>query len=244
MSLKPNSKFGTDSRSRKSRLKKQRYHVVVTELDGTFPLRLPDKCHLYVELSVSAPEKRLRQLQRGAGSKFAVGHHLRLYPKPPRYKVHSDRAKAKEELKRSKEQLVREGHAVNNLESTWVDEFVVYVFDLDPSGKEKLMTNKDGSRKKGYVYIGQSANPLDVRIDQHRRQRTSKAGKDIGARPTRNRAFTLREHRIVYTEAHSMEVEKQLAAEYDRNNYLVDAGHVTPRKLKKKAAKTRANVES
>ena len=244
MPLKPNSKSGTDPRSRKTRLKNQRYHVVVTELDETFPRRLPDKCHLYVELSVSAPEKRLRQLQRGAGSKFAVGHHLKLYPKPPRYRVHTDRAKAKEELKRCKEQLVREGHAVNNLDSTWADEFVVYVFDLDPTGKEKLMMNKDGSRKKGYVYVGQSSNPLGVRVEQHRRQRTSKAGKDIGARPTRNRAFTLREHRIVYTEAHSIEVEKQLAAEYDRNNYLVDAGHVTPRKLKKKAAKTRANVES
>ena len=224
--------------------KRVRYHVVVTQLDGTFPQRLKDRPHLYVELSVSSPEVRLSQLQRGAGSKFAVGHHVRLHPNSHRCAVHSDRAKAKAELKRSKELLVRDGHAVNNVESTWVDEFVVYVFDLDPTGKEKLMMNKDGSRKKGYVYVGQSSNPLGVRVEQHRRQRTSKAGKDIGARPTRNRAFTLREHRIVYTEAHSIEVEKQLAAEYDRNNYLVDVGHVTPRKLKKKATKTRANVES
>ena len=244
MPLKPNSKSGIDPRSRKTRLKNQRYHVVVTELDETFPQRLPDKCHLYVELSVSAPEKRLRQLQRGAGIKFAVGHHLKLYPKPPRYRVHTDRAKAKEELKRCREQLVREGHAVNNLDSTWADEFVVYVFDLDSSGKEKLMTNNDGSRKKGYVYVGQSSNPLGVRVEQHRRQRTSKAGKDIGAKPTKNRAFTLREHRIVFTEEHSKELEKELAAEYDRRNFLVDAGHVTPRKLRKRDAKARANVES
>jgi hypothetical protein len=214
-----------------------RYHVVVTELDGTFPRRLKEKPHLYVELSASSPEVRFGQLQRGKGSKFAAGRHVRLHPNPPRHSVHTDRAKAKEELKRCKEQLVREGHAVNNLESTWVDEFVVYVFDLDPSGKEKLMTNKDGSRKKGYVYVGQSANPLEVRVEQHRRQRTSKAGKDIGAKPTKNRAFTLREHRIVFTEDHSIEVEKQLAAEYDRKNYLVDAGHVTPRKLAKKTWK-------
>lgn len=226
------------------KLKQMRLYVIVSELDDTFPRRTPERSHLYVELSSSSPESRIEQLWRGAGSKFAVGHHVRLHPNPPRSSVYTDRAKAVAELKRCKELLVRQGHAVNNLESTWVDEFVVYVFDLDPSGKEKLMTNKDGSRKNGYVYIGQSANPLDVRIDQHRRQRTSKAGKDIGARPTRNRAFTLREHRIVYTEAHSMEVEKQLAAEYDRNNYLVDAGHVTPRKLKKKAAETRANVAS
>jgi hypothetical protein len=244
MTLKVNPKYATSPSRRKAirtRLKNQRYYVVITELDETFPRRFPDKCHLYVELSVSAPETRFNQLQRGAGSEFAVGHHLKLYSKPPRYRVHTDRAKAKEELKRCKEQLVREGHAVNNLESTWVDEFVVYVFDLDQAGKEKLMTNKDGSRKKGYVYVGQSANPLEVRIEQHRRQRTSSAGKDIGAKPTKNRAFTLREYRIVFTEEHSKEVEKRLAAEYDRRNYLVDAGHVTPRKL---AKKTRENNTS
>jgi len=224
--------------------KRVRYHVVVTQLDGTFPQRLKDRPHVYVELSKSSPEVRLSQLQRGAGSEFAVGHHVRLHPNPPRCAVHSDRAKAKAELKRSKELLVRDGHAVNNLESTWVDEFVVYVLDLDQSGKEKQMMNKDGSRKKGYIYVGQSANPLDVRIDQHRRQRTSKSGKDIGANPTKDRAFTLREFRKVFTQEHSKELEKQLAAEYDRRNFLVDAGHVTPRKLRKRAAKAKANVES
>ena len=216
-----------------------RYHVVVTELDETFPRRLNDKPHLYVEISVSSPEVRFRQLQRGKGSKFAAGHHVRLHPNPPRHSVHTDQAKAKAELKRCKELLVRQGHAVNGVESTWVDEFVVYVFDLDPTGKEKLMTNKDGSRKKGYVYVGQSANPLDVRIDQHLRQRTSKSGKDIGAKPTKDRAFTLREHRTVYTQEHSKELEKQLAAQYDRRDFLVDAGHVTPRKLRKRDAKAR-----
>lgn len=225
-------------------LKRVRYHVIVTQLDGTFPNRLKERPHLYVELSVSSPEVRLSQLQRGAGSKFAVGHHVGLHPNPHRCAVHSDRAKAKVELKRSKELLIRDGHAVNNVESTWVDVFVVYVFDLDPTGKEKLMMNKDGSRKKGYVYVGQSANPLDVRIDQHRRQKTSKSGKDVGAKPTKNRAFTLREHRIVFTEEHSKELEKEVAAEYDRRNFLVDAGHVTPRKLRNRVAKGKANSKS
>lgn len=221
-----------------------RYFVVITELDETFPRRLKDKSHLYVELSVSAPDIRFSQLQRGAGSEFAIGHHLKLYPTPPRYRVQSDRAKAKDELKRCKEQLIREGHAVNNLRSTWADEFVVYVFNLDPAGKEKQMTNRDGSRKKGYVYVGQSSNPLDVRIEQHRRQRVSKSGKDIGAKPTKNRAFSLREHRVVFTEQHSKELEKQLAAEYHRKDYLVDAGHVTPRKLAKKSAGSKATARS
>jgi len=214
-----------------------RYHVVVTELDGTFPRRLNEKPHLYVELSASSPEVRFEQLQRGAGSAFAVGHHVRLHPNPPRCSVYSDRAKARAELKRCKELLVRLGHAVNNVESTWVDEFVVYIFDLDPTGKEKQMTNNDGSRKKGYVYVGQSANPLDIRIGQHRRERTSMSGKDIGAKPTRDRAFTLREYRTVYTQEHSKELERQLAAQYDRRDFLVDAGHVTPRKLRKREAK-------
>jgi hypothetical protein len=233
-------------RKRKSAIYKPRirHHVVVTELDGTFPRRLTEKPHLYVELSASSPEVRFGQLQRGKGSKFAAGRHVRLHPNPPKTSVHTDRAKAKEELKRCKELLVREGHAVNNLESTWVDEFVVYVFDLDPTGMEELMTNKDGSRKKGYVYVGQSANPLEVRVEQHRRQRTSRAGKDIGARATKNRAFSLREHRIVYTEDHSMELEKQLAAEFDRKDYLVDAGHVTPRKLRKRDAKARTEASN
>ena len=216
-----------------------RYHVVVTELDETFPRRLNDKPHLYVELSVSSPEVRFRQLQRGKGSKFAAGHHVRLHPNPPRHSVHTDQAKAKAELKRCKELLVRRGHAVNSVESTWADEFVVYVFDLDPTGKEKPMMNKDGSRKKGYVYVGQSANPLDVRIDQHRRQRTSKSGKDIGAKPTKDRGFTLREQRTVYTQEHSKELERNLAAQYDRRDFLVDAGHVTPRKLRKINAKAK-----
>lgn len=217
-----------------------RFHVVVTELDPTFPKRLTDKPHLYVELSTSRPEVRFGQLQRGAGSKFATGHHVRPHPNTPRCGVHTDRAKATSELRRCKELLIRRGHAVNNVESTWVHEYVVYVFDLDPTGKDKLMTNKDGSRKKGYVYVGQSGNPLDVRIAQHRRASTSKKGKDIGAKPTKNRSFTLREHRTVFTADHAEELEAQLARHYERRGFLVDAGHVTPRKLAKKAAKSEA----
>ena len=138
---------------------------------------------------------------------------------------------------------MRDGHPVNNLESTWTDQFVVYVLDLDPTGKDKLMTNKDGSRKKGYVYVGQSSNPIEVRIAQHRLESTSRAGRYIGANPTKDREFTLREHRTVYTKAHAEELEAKLAAEYDRNDFLVDAGHVTPRKIRRMAAKARASVE-
>jgi hypothetical protein len=188
------------------------------------------KSHPFVELSASSPAVRFGQLQRGSGSKFAAGHHVRLHPNPPWCSVHADRAKAKAkaEIQRCKELLVRQGYAVINVESTWVDEFVVYAFDLDPTGKDKLMMNKDGSRKKGFVHVGQSEKSLDVRIDQHRRQKTSKFGKDIGAKPTKDRAFTLREFRRVFTQEHSKELEEKLAAYYDRRNFLVDAGHVRP----------------
>lgn len=217
------------------------YHIVVTELDETFPRRFREKPHLYVELSTSAPREKFERLKLRAGGKFARGHHVCLHQNAPKYEVHTDRAKAKAELKRCKEILVREGHPVNNVKSTWADEFIVYVLDLDPAGKEKQMTNEDGTRKAGYVYVGRSANTLEVRVAQHRRQRTSRTGRDIGAKPTKNRSFTVREHYVVFTDKHSAELEEQVAANYEQKNFLVEAGDVTPRKLERKAAKIKTS---
>lgn len=217
---------------------KSSYHIVVVELDNSLPTRFPGKPHLYVELSMSSPALRLKHLQQGRAPKFAAGKCVRLYKYAPKTRIHTDYSKAKAELKKCKEQLVRGGHALNGLAITWSQQWVVYVLDLDHSDKSEQMKNSDGSGKFGYVYVGQSSNSLEIRLAQHRRVMSSKSGRNIGARATKNRQiFGVLHNETVFSADHAKEREIALAKAWEARGYLVDAGHVTPHKLRKRSTK-------
>jgi len=213
------------------------YFLIAVELDETIRRRQPDKPHIYLAKTVAAPEERLAQLQRGAGPELFSGHYRRLVPLPIDARPTKDSKQADELLKRNLEAFARQGHAVNNLPSSLEDEWVVYVLALSEKGKERQMQNKNGKRKKGYVYVGQTSNSLEVRIAQHRGEQLSQTNRHLGARPTRNRSFEVVYHEVVFTASHALERERQLAEDYERKNYLVDAGEATPRKLRRKALK-------
>ena len=244
----PKKSIGTRVPTRSSRSKKKKrtgeesptYFLIAVELDETVRRRKSDKAHIYLAKTVVEPENRLNQLQRGAGPKFAVGHYLGLVPLPVTFRPTRNSKRADELLKRNLEAFVRQGHAVNNLPSSLEDEWVVYVLALSEEGKEKLLQNRDGTRKKGYVYVGQTSNSLEVRMAQHRGEQKSRTGRHLGARPTRDRRFELLYYEIVHTASHALERERQLADKYEKRNYLVDAGDVTPRKLRRKVLKDAA----
>jgi hypothetical protein len=230
---------GTAKKSGKPRT----YHLIAVELDDSVIRRKPDRPHIYLAKTVVPPDVRLAQLQRGAGPDFAVGHYRRLIPLPVSFRPTKDSAKADEFLKKNIEAFVRLGHAVNNLPSSLETEWVVYVLALSEEGKEKLMRNKDQSRKRGYIYVGQTSNPLEVRLAQHRGEQLSRTGRHLGARPTRERTFEVLHHEVVYSARHALEREQELADAYECKNYLVDAGEATPRKRRRKARKATATSE-
>ena len=227
----------SSKRVRKSFRKPPTYFVIAVELDESVQRRLHEKPHIYLAKTVATPEQRLAQLQRGAGPEFASGHYRRLVPLPINARPTTDPKKADELLKSNLEAFIRQGHAVNNLASSLEDEWVVYVLALSEEGKENQMRNRNGTRKRGYVYIGQTSNPLEVRVAQHRGEKLSRSNRHLGARPTRNRSFEVVYHELVYTASHALERERQLADEYERKNFLVEAGEATPRKLRRKMLK-------
>ncbi len=198
-----------------------RYHTVIIELDKTLPRRNSKKPHLYIGTSLSTAEDRLGQLQRGAGPKFAEGHHLSVFAKSPYSKPAKDPKIAKRRLDETIEKYERLGHMVNNRKSEWS----VYVIDLK---QEHL----DVKPKSGHVYVGSTSKTVSERVLQHKNSaETSKGHRLNSLYVTKhfgglNKSLSPKEK--FSSSKSAEEKEERLAEELCRKGYLVRAGQFTP----------------
>ena len=201
--------------------KSLRYHTVIIELDKTLPRRNSKKPHLYIGTSLTTAEDRLGQLQRGAGPKFAKGHHLSVFAKSPYSKPAKDPKIAKRRLEETIEKYARLGHLVNNNKSEWH----VYVIDL----KQDHLRFKS---KSGHVYVGSTSKTVNERVRQHQNGAKTSKGHRLNSKYVTehfdglNKSLSPTEK--FFTSKSAEENEERLAEELCRKGYLVRAGQFTP----------------
>ena len=201
--------------------KNLRYHTVIIELDSTLPRRNSKKPHLHIDNSLSTPEVRLGELQRGAGPKFAKGHYLSVFVKSPYSKPAKDPKIVKRRLDETIEKYERLGHMVNNRKNEWS----VYVIDLK---QEHL----DVKPKSGHVYVGSTSKKVSKRVLQHKNGAETSKGHRLNSRYVTdhfddvNKSLSPKEK--FFTSKSAEEKEERLAEELCRKGYLVRAGQFTP----------------
>lgn len=198
-----------------------KYHVVIIELDSTLPRRDPRKPHLYICLSLSTAEDRLRRLKMNTDRKYAQGHFLSVFAKDPYSKPTKDLKIAKRRLKETVEKYSRQGHAVNNK----TDEWRVYVIDLC----QDHLTTKS---KLGHVYVGSTSKTVAERVKEHEFGAESSKGHRLNSKYVKdnfcglNNSLSLKKK--FYTRISAEEREESYSEELCRKGYLVRAGQFTP----------------
>ncbi len=151
--------------------KTAKYYVVIVELDTKLRGRDKTKPHLYIGMSKTPPEARLKTLQgsRLAGPDYARGHYVKIYEASPYSKPRTSAAVARRRRDEQIEKYIRRGHFVNNGEK-----FHVYVVDLKQDHLE-IMPNK------GHVYVGSTSKDVETRIEEHRVKRKSETDKKLNS---------------------------------------------------------------
>ncbi len=206
--------------------KTAKYYVVIVELDTKSRARDKTKPHLYIGMSKTPPEARLKTLQgsRLAGPDYARGHYVKIYEASPYAKPRTSADVARRRCDEQIEKYIRRGHFVNNGEK-----FHVYVVDLKQDHLEIMP-------KSGYVYVGRTSKTPEERFKQHMggkplegKDRRSKVVKRLGIRLS----YDLMP-KSVSTETQSIQLEKDWAKRLKDRGYRVEAGDATPdRKTKK-----------
>jgi len=210
----------------KKPVKTPKYYVVIVELDTKLRGRDKTKPHLYIGMSKTPPEARLKTLQgsRSAGPDYVRGHYVKIVDANPYAKPRTSLEVARRRRDEQIEKYIRRGHFVNNGEK-----FHVYVIDLK---QDHLKTMP----KKGHVYVGRTSKTPEERFKQHMggkplvgKDRRSKVVKRLGIRLN----YDLMP-KSVSTETQSIQLEKDWAKRLKDRGYRVEAGDATPdRKTKK-----------
>lgn len=205
-----------------ARTKPAQYCVVIVELDTKLRANGQSKPHLYIGMSKTAPEARLKTLQgsRSAGPDYARGHYVKIYEASPYTKPRTSAAVARRRCDEQIEKYIRRGHFVNNGER-----FHVYVIDLKQDHLE-IMPNK------GHVYVGSTSKDVETRIEEHRVKRKSETDKKLNSNYVTNHMIghnkKLSPAGHFFTRTSAEDAEEKLAEELCRKGYLVRAGQFTP----------------
>jgi predicted GIY-YIG superfamily endonuclease len=206
----------------KKPVKTAKYCVVIVELDTKLRGKDQSKPHLYIGMSKTAPEDRLKKLQESlsAGPDYARGHYVKIVDANPYAKPRTSLEVARRRRDEQIEKYIRRGHFVNNGEK-----FHVYVIDLK---QDHLKTMP----KKGHVYVGSTAKDVETRIKEHRLGRKSITDKKRNSNYVtlhndgHNKKLSPTGH--FFTRTSAEDAEEKLAEELCRKGYLVRAGQFTP----------------
>jgi predicted GIY-YIG superfamily endonuclease len=202
--------------------KTAKYCVVIVELDTKLRGRDKTKPHLYIGISKTLPEARLKKLKEpgSAGPDYARGHYVKIYEASPYAKPRTSLEVARRRCDEQIEKYIRRGHFVNNGEK-----FHVYVIDLK---QDHLKTQP----AKGHVYVGSTSKDVDTRIEEHRAKRKSETDKKLNSNYVtlhmigHNKKLSPTGHFSTRTSVE--DAEEKLAEELCRKGYLVRAGQFTP----------------
>ena len=202
--------------------KTAKYYVVIVELDTKLRGRDKTKPHLYIGMSKTPPEARLKTLQgsRLAGPDYARGHYVKIYEASPYAKPRTSADVARRRRDEQIEKYIRRGHFVNNGEK-----FHVYVVDLK---QDHLKTQP----AKGHVYVGSTSKDVNTRIEEHRVKRKSETDKKLNSNYVTSYLIghnkKLSPAGYFSTRTSAEDAEEKLAEELCRKGYLVRAGQFTP----------------
>jgi Uri superfamily endonuclease len=202
--------------------KTPKYCVVIVELDTKLRGQDKTKPHLYIGMSKSSPEARLKALKGpgSAGPDYARGHYVKIVDANPYAKPRTSVEVARRRCDEQIEKYIRRGHFVNNGEK-----FHVYVIDLK---QDHLKTQP----AKGHVYVGSTAKDVETRIKEHRIVRKSITDKKRNSNYVtlhidgHNKKLSPAGH--FFTRTSAEDAEEKLAEELCRKGYLVRAGQFTP----------------
>ena len=205
-----------------ARTKPAQYCVVIVELDTKLRANGQSKPHLYIGMSKTTPEARLKTLQgsRSAGPDYARGHYVKIYEASPYAKPRTSVQVARRRCDEQIEKYIRRGHFVNNGEK-----FHVYVVDL----KQDHLGFRPA---KGHVYVGSTSKDVKARIEEHRVKRKSETDKKLNSNYVTNHMIghnkKLSPDGHFFTRTSAEDAEEKLAEELCRKGYLVRAGQFTP----------------
>ncbi|CAB4532789.1 unannotated protein [freshwater metagenome] len=205
-----------------AKTKTAEYCVVIVELDTKLRANGQSKPHLYIGMSKTSPEARLKKLKGTgtAGPDYARGHYVKIYEASPYAKPRTSAAVARRRRDEQIEKYIRRGHFVNNGEK-----FHVYVVDLK---QEQLKTQP----AKGHVYVGSTSKDVTTRIEEHRVGPKSETDKKLNSNYVtshmigHNKKLSPAGH--FFTRTSAEDAEEKLAEELCRKGYLVRAGQFTP----------------
>lgn len=208
-------------------------NIIIVELDGTMPRRIPTLPHLYVANTVDSPDGRLQQLLKGKGPDYARGKYSALRQDlNPFLDSAEDEFEAATRLASLKRALTKTGYAINGIATAWH----TYVVDLDRAG----MTDVG----KGYVYVGQTSHTPEERYAIHKGSKPAAPATDLRSKVVHKRGIGLNYELMkqltpkspVFTQADALRLEKTWAKKLHGMGYRVEAGEATPgRKASKKA---------
>ena len=204
-----------------AKTKTAQYCVVIVELDTKLRANGQSKPHLYISMSTTPPEDRLKKLKGSAGPDYARGHYVKIYEASPYAKARTSAAVARRRRDEQIEKYIRRGHFVNNGEK-----FHVYVVDLKQDHSEETQP------AKGHVYVGSTSKDVKTRIEEHRLGRKSETGKKLNSNYVtshmigHNKKLSPAGH--FFTRTSAEDAEEKLAEELCRKGYLVRAGQFTP----------------
>jgi len=206
--------------------KTAKYHVVIVELDTKLRAEDQSKPHLYIGMSKTLPEARLKTLKGpgSAGPDYARGHYVKIYEASPYAKPRTSAAVARRRRDEQIEKYIRRGHFVNNGEK-----FHVYVIDLK---QDHLKTQP----AKGHVYVGRTSKTPEERFKQHMGEKPL-VGKDKRSKVVKRLGVRLNYDlmpKSVSTETQSIQFEKDWAKRLKDHGYRVEAGDATPERKTKK----------
>jgi hypothetical protein len=181
--------------------------VTVIELDDVVARRVLDRPNLLVDYAVNAAAK-LAALRAGRGTpRWARGHAVRLRP---------DLLVPNETKPDTLTRLAAAGFTVNRTQTLWR----VYVIELGPSPEDCA----------GWVYVGETGNDIDQRVEQHRTAARLASGKGKLNSPVVTKHFVRRRIDLeppqpLFSREQSLRLESEWAEHLRGQGYKVEGGH-------------------
>jgi hypothetical protein len=190
---------------------------MVVELTDVCKRRSPDKPNLLVVKTQSEPRSRFQYLLRSPSEKWYSGHISDLREDLVETRLITSAADADTALRDLVKHLSSQGYTVNRDTRTWS----VYVIELD--------SQHISDPGKGYVYVGETSKPHEIRLAEHLKRKRNNNGRlysstvaKYGIRlrpelaPTNNTFFDQDSSRIA---------ESAWASHLRNIGYTVEGGH-------------------
>ena len=189
-----------------------RHRVAIFELDDTEPRDRPDRENLLIRV-VPLDEEPLDYLART--DEELVRRVVRVRDDLAPSTVFSRRKRAGSRRHKETVRFRNRGHSVLGHDEA----YRVYVIELDPTGIDDIGL--------GYVYVGETTQPVEDRFEQHRLGEVSWS-KARGSRHARGRAIRLRpdltDVTIYRSRTASKAAERRLADRLREAGYRVEGG--------------------